>query len=379
MFLLVLVLFVVISSIATRTCVKKAKVYMAEYEASRPQYKIAEYLEGIGDDFYSSMLRQAAGKMELSQYETSAEIMKRLSVEDVGGAAEYSYKKTEYFSDSVPSYYILRNGKAIASVSIERSGWTAKYSFPEWRMGEPVSVLNLDAKPVYSLSVTMPKGASLAVNGKRVDSELYMETEPPLVLNATELNYMKQPLSVKCEIDGLYTQPEVSVTDSNGKTLEPDRVPDAAEAEQVYLFMKQTGGTPDDALIQRAGDLTKAYINYVVNKDAERNNNLAALNNYVLPGSEAAFLMQGLYNDVYWNNPYISRDDKEFKVQNVRMLSDKLCTVDVKFDTVLTKQITNEYAATARWVMVNNGFTWYATSLRILQDQGTTGESETES
>ena len=366
MFILFLILFFVIGSIVIRACVKKAKSYMAEYEASRPQYKIAEYIDGLGDEFYHNMLRQAASGMELSAYETPNEILKRLSLEETG-PAEYSYKKTEDFSDSTPSYYILRNGKAIATISIERSGWTAKYSFPEWRIGEPVSVLELDAQPVYSLSVTMPRGASLAVNGKRVNSDLYMETEPPLILTATEQNYMKQPMAVKCDIEGLYTQPEVRVTDSNGKALEPAQVPDAAEAEQVYLFMKQTGGTPDDALIQRAGELTKAYINYVVNKDAERNNNLAALNNYVLPGSDASFLMQGIYNDVYWNNPYTSRNDKEFKVQNIRMLSDKLCTVDVKFDTVLTKQISNEYAATAQWVMVNNGFNWYATSLRLLQ------------
>ena len=62
------------------------------------------------------------------------------------------------------------------------------------------------------------------------------------------------------------------------------------------------------------------------------------------------------------------RDDKMFKVEHVKMYSDKLCTVEVHFDTALTKQITNEYVGTVRWVMVHNGFTWYATSLKLLNE-----------
>ena len=367
MFILILILYIIIGSIVIRICAKKAKSYLSEYEAYRPKYKISEYVSNLGNEFYDNMVRQAVGRMDdLTEYETPNDILKKMTPDDsVAASAEYSFRKTDAFSDSAPSYYILRDGKAVAKVGIERSGWTAKYNFPEWRMGDPVSVMEIDAKPVYSLTVTMPRGSSLAVNGKRVPSDLYEETEPDLVLNKTELLYMKQPLAVKCELTGLYTQPEVMVTDAEGKKLEPERIPDASEADQVYLFTKPDALSPDDAIVQRAEGLTKAYINYVCNKDTDRNNNLAALNNYLMPGSDAAVLMQSLYNEVYWNNPYSIREDKAFKVQHVKMYSDKLCTVEVHFDTVLTKQITNEYEATVRWVMVNNGFNWFATSMRL--------------
>lgn len=366
-FVLFLILYIIAGILITRAAVKKANVYMQEYEASRPRYKIDEYVSNMGSSFYTDMLEQAAGKLELSEYEPASVMLKRMKTDDgTSGSGEYAYKKTEDFSDNKPSYYITRNGKVIASLALERSGWTAKYSFPEWRVSDPVSLLEIDSKPVYSLSVTMPKGSRLRVNGKTVDEELYRETESELILTNVEKQYMKQPVSVKCELTGLYTPPEVSVTDGDGKTLEPESVPAADAAEQVYLFTRHDAATPDENLLKRAEELTKAYIDYVVNKDADRYNNIAKLNNYLLPGSDAAVLMQSMLNDVYWNNPYTNRTDKIFKVLHVKMYSEKLCTVEVQFDTALTKEVTNEYSGTVRWVMVNNGFTWYATSLKLM-------------
>lgn len=370
MFILFLLLYIAAGIIIIRAVVRKANGYMQEYEESRPKYKIADYVSNMGSGFYNDMLEQAVQKLELSEFEPASSVLKKMKTDSgASGNAPYTYKKTEDFSDSKPSYYILRDEKVIARLGIERSGWTAKYSFPEWRVAEPVSMMEIDSEPVYSLSVTMPRGSKLRVNGKQVDEELFRETESELILTKTEQQYMKQPVSVKCELTGLYVPPDVSVTDADGRTLEPERVPDASEADQVYLFTRHDAGTPDEDLLKRAEELTKAYIDYVINKDADRYNNIAKLNNYLLPGSDAAVLMQSLLNDVYWNNPYTSRTDKIFKVEHVRMYSEKLCTVDVHFDTTLTKQVTNEYAATVRWVMVNNGFTWYATSMKLLQSE----------
>ena len=368
MFIAFLILYIILGIIIIRLVSKKASGYMTEYEASRPQYKIAEYTENLGNDFYHDMLVQAAEKLEISEYESASRLLKTMEIDDsdISGSQQYTYKKCENFSESHPSYYILRDKKAIASIDIERSGWTAKYSFPEWRVCEPVSLMEVNAKPVYSLSVTMPRGAKLTINGKRVPDDAYRPTDAELILTKTEQNFMKQPQAVKCELEGLYAPPVVTVTDGDGKTMEPEITPEPNEAEQVYLFTKHDAAVPDENVIQRAEDLTKAYIDYVINKDADRYNNIARLNNYLLPGSDAAILMQQILNDVYWNNPYTVRDDKLFKVEHVKMYSDKLCTVEVHFDTALTKQVTNEYVGTVRWVMVHNGFTWYATSLRLV-------------
>lgn len=367
LFILFLVLYVIIAGFIIRAVIKKADGYMQEYEASRPRYKIEDYISNMGSGFYNDMLEQAIAKMELSPYEPASAVLKRTKADGGStGSGGYTYKKTEDFSDSRPSYYIMRNDKVIAMLTAERSGWTAKYSFPEWRIAEPVSLLEIDSEPVYSLSVTMPRGAKLRVNGKSVDEDELRETDSELILTNVERQYMKQPFSVRFELTGLYTPPEISVTDENGKTLEPERTPEADEAKQVYLFTKHDTAEPDERLLQRAEELTKAYMDYITNKDADRYNNIAKLNNYLLPGSDASVLMQSMLNDVYWNNPYTNRTDKIFKVTHVKMYSEKLCTVEIQFDTTLTKQVTNEYSGSVRWVMVNNGFTWYATSMKLL-------------
>ena len=366
MFAVFLILYIVIGILVIRSAMKKARVYLAEYEASRPQYKIGEYVANLDSDFYSKMILQAVERLEINEYETPSGIMKAMEPDDLLRPAEYTYAKTEDYSDSKPNYYLLRNEKAVATLALDRSGWTAKYSFPEWRVNDPVSVMQIDAEPVYKLSVTMPKGAYLNVNGKRVPNEMLTETESELQLTNTELNFMKQPVSVKCVIEGLYAPPVVEVTDAGGITLTPEIVPEPDAAEQTYLFAQADERDPDPDLLARAEELTKAYIEYVANKDTDRFNNLAKLNNYLLPGSDAANLMQMIVNDVYWNNPYSMRTDKVLKAEHLKMYSEKLCTCDVRFDISLTKQVTNEYIATARWVMVNNGYGWYATRLELL-------------
>lgn len=272
MFIAFLILYIILGIIIIRLVSKKASGYMTEYEASRPQYKIAEYTENLGNDFYHDMLVQAAEKLEISEYESASRLLKTMEIDDsdISGSQQYTYKKCENFSESHPSYYILRDKKAIASIDIERSGWTAKYSFPEWRVCEPVSLMEVNAKPVYSLSVTMPKGAKLTINGKRVPDDAYRPTDAELILTKTEQNFMKQPQAVKCELEGLYAPPVVTVTDGDGKTMEPEITPEPNEAEQVYLFTKHDAAVPDENVIQRAEDLTKAYIDYVINKDADR-------------------------------------------------------------------------------------------------------------
>lgn len=366
MFVIFLILYIIVGILVIRSVMKKARVYLAEYEASRPQYKIGEYVSNLDSDFYSKMIRQAVEHLEINEYETPAGIMKALAPDDLNRPAEYTYVKAENFSDSKPSYYLLRNEKAVATLGLDRSGWTAKYSFPEWSVEDPVSVMQIDAQPVYKLSVTMPKGSYLYVNGKRVQNEMLTETESELQLTNTELNFMKQPVSVKCVIEGLYAPPVVEVTDAGGIALAPETVPKPDEPEQIYLFAQADERDPDPDLLARAEELTKAYIEYVANKDTDRFNNLAKLNNYLLPGSDAANLMQMIVNDVYWNNPYSMRTDKVLKAEHLKMYSEKLCTCDVRFDISLTKQVTNEYIASARWVMVNNGYGWYATRLELL-------------
>gem|GEM_PF-5650121 len=369
LFAIVLVIYMVIGSLISGRHAKKEQAYLAEYEASRPQYTIEEYIASLDDSFFQNMLLQAAQRIPVSEYETTDGIMDTLQMKSatLDTSQPYSYTKKEDYSDSRPSYYIMRGEDAVASVALDRSGWTDGYNFPIWRVHEPESLLDVHAEPAYSIDVTMAQGCVLKVNGVTVPDDLLKDVESDFVLNNTEQYYMTQPMAKHCVLSGLYMPPTVEVTDEAGNPVTPDSAPDPQAAVQEYHFPYPPDANPDPALVEFADKATRAYMDYVINKNKDRYNNIAVLNNYLMPGSEAAVLMQEIINDIYWNNEYDTRED-QVEVQAVRTYSEKLCTVDVHFDTVLTKAeagTRNEYISTIRWTLVNNGWGWRATSFDL--------------
>lgn len=364
MFLIFAVIYILILSMIIRSAVKKEKAYLGEYEASRPQYLIEEYIASLTDDFLSEMAEQAVGAMELSQYETPELLLD--SVMQTGGTAGYSYRKTADFTESQPSYYILRGEEAVAAVALNRSGWTQEYGFPVWSLGEPESVMQVEASPAYTVSVTVPQGATVKLNGVSVPQELFTDAPSELQLTPTEQYFMQQPVSQSCEITGLYHAPTVEAADADGNVLEPEAVPDPTRARQEYVFAHADTKNPDEALVQTVENLTHAYIDYVMNKNNTIELNLAVMRQYMMQGSALAVLMQTIYSDVWYNNPPDLREDHVFEVRHVRMYAENLCTVDVRLELTFGKVAVNDYAGTVRWVLVNNGYGWYATNIELL-------------
>lgn len=364
MFAVVAVIYIIILALVIHSATKKAHTYLGEYESSRPQYRIEEYVAALDDSFFSEMIEQSVGDMSVSEYETVDMLWD--SVEHKAEApASYSYQKTADFTDSRPSYYILRNNEAVATVTLHRSGWTEKYSFPVWGVDDPVSILDLHAKPAYTVSVTVPQDATVRINGVEVPQGSFTDALSELQLTATELVYMNQPVSRSCEITGLFCAPTVEAVDADGNVLEPETVPDLTRARQEYVFAHADTPDPDPALLQYVDGLTHAYMNYVMNTQCAIDANLAVLNQYLLPGSTLAVLMQKIYTDVWYNNDPTLREDHVYEVRHVRMYADNLCTVDVHLESTFGRVAVNDYAGTVRWVLVNNGFGWRASNIEL--------------
>ena len=364
MFAVFAVIYLIILALIIHSYSKKAHNYLAEYEASRPQYLIEEYVNALDDSFLDDMISQAAGSVQLSQYESSDVLLNTMNAK-ISGGGNYSYQKTPDSTESRPVYYILRDEEAIATVPLLRSGWTEKFNFPVWSMGEPSSVVQLQAEPSYSVSITTPQGASVRINGVDVPQENFIEAPSELQLTATEMFFMNQPVSQCCEIGGLYQVPTVEVTDAEGRILTPESEPDPADAKQVLVYAHADEAEPDDALLQYVDGLTHAYMNYVINTRCDIDNNLAVLNNYLYPGSTLAVLMQTIYSDVWYNNDPNMREDHVYEVRHVRKYSDNVCTVDVHLESTIGKVAVNDYIGTVRWVLVNNGFGWKASNFEL--------------
>ena len=363
-FAIFIVLFIIVLSFVILGMNKKAKNYLSEYENSRPQYTIEEYVASLDSSFVTEMMTQSASGLEFSAYE-KPEMLYDAVRSQAAGSGEYTFAQAEDFTESRPDYYILQDGKAVAKVALIRSGWTEAHSFPVWRVDTPVSVIDLQASPSYTLNVTMPEDAVLQVNGVEVPEEQYLEAESDLKLCQTELYFMKQPMARKCVINGLFCAPQVTVKDADGNVLEPYEAPDTTQAELEYVFPIADSKDPDPKLKERVDGLTKAYMNYVINTKCDLNNNLAVLSNYLVAGSPASTLMYNISTDIWYNNDPDLREDHVFEIKHIKQYADNLCTVDVRLESTLGKVAVNDYACTIRWVMVDTGYGWYATSFRL--------------
>ena len=355
-------------------------LYLGEFEKSRPEHTIEAYVSHLQSDFYDQMVEQSVGQTALSEYETAESVIRTLNVAG-DGSASYSWgKKGDEYTDDAPVYVIRYGDAAIASVALTGEAGTEQLVFPVWRAAEPKTMMELSATPEYSVNVTMPAGSYLTVNGVPVSESAVQTAESPLEIDAAAAALVEQPTALNCSITGLYTVPEVVVSDANGNLLNASVSPAENDKQRNYVFDPADADPADPALISRIEALTRAYADYMVNKDLETWNNLYYLKTFLVPGSEAENMMASLVNDVYWNNDYTSREDKLLEVSHIKMYSDTVCTCEAHFEMILTKTsdrgtIANNYDGTVEWTLVKSGETWNACSMKLLNAGGDSTEN----
>ena len=376
-----LAIYIMLGLILTLWGMRRLHNFLKEYEQSRPQYTIDGYVSHLNSGFYSDMVRKKVDEIPVTQYETADTIASTLDIENLGGTGYTWVKKVDEYTDDKPVYYIRLNGASIATVELQRAGGTEKFGFPIWKTAEPESLIEISSEAEYSLDVTVPNGGSLMVNGQKVPMASLKDTEYDMHLDEAAQNVVENPLGQQVKITGLFVAPEVKAFDDSGNSLSPKETPDKNTKEQVYVFEPASAAEPNPVLVGRLEELTKAYINYMINKDEATWANRQYLDNFVLNGSDAFNVLHGITQDVAWNNPYTAREDKVLEISNVKMYSDTICTADAHFDLELTKvsdagSLTNDYNGTVRWLMVKNGNAWYATHFDLLNTQDPGAEEQ---
>lgn len=367
-------IYISLAFIITLWGCRRLWLFLDEYEQSRPEHTIENYTAHISSDFYSQMISESVKDNPLTKYETPETILSTL---DTGSDSQtYSWgKKADEYTDDKPVYFIRYGGAAIASVGLTREGSTEKFDFPVWKVDDtPSSLIEISSEPQYSVNITLPSNTQLTVNGIAVALQEMTSCDAPLVLDETELEYVDQPQAMQVEIDGLYASPVIQVSDLNGNVLEPETAPDEHDKKQTYVYLPADEQTPDAAMIARVESMTIAYKNYMINEGElnETGANLAALRQFLLGNSKAMQMMNAMSGEVYWNNPYTSREDKVLEVEHIKMYSPDLCTCESHLDYVLTKvsdrgTVTNEYDIRIIWTMVRVNDVWYASNMVLNQ------------
>lgn len=373
--LYILFFFVVILFLMHRLWVR-----LKEYESSRPQYTIDGYVTHLPAGFYSDMIRQKVEELPVSDYETADTIAETLIIE-APDETKYTWSRNpQEYTDENPVYYVRCGNAAIASVTLERISGTEKFDYPIWRAKDPVSLIEVAEEPAYDVDITIPAGASVMINGQAVSLTKMDETDSHITLDDTALNFTEQPRAQHASVSGLYVAPEVRAFDATGNQLEAVAIPDSSNPHQVYIFEPKDEIAPDPALESRMEDLTKAYINYMINQNEATWDNLSIVEQYLITGSKAQTTLRSIVGDISWNNPYSERIDKVMEVGHFKMYSDTVCTCESHFELQLTKNVVNDYVGTVRWTMVKVGDTWKGVDFEVLQsaDADSTAEPAAE-
>jgi len=354
-------------------------VLCREYEDSQPKYTIDSYISELNEKdaasreaFYQNLMKEKISVLPLSQYETADSIYSTLEIQKPEDY-KFSWKKNgRLYKDDKPVYYLNCGEAAIAQVELRRKGGTEKHDFPLWEVASVTSLIEVSSEPEYDLSVTMPAGASLTVNGIAVAPTVCTPAESPLVLDEKALQYAEQPTAQSCNITGLYAVPVVEAKDAAGRPLTLKEEPKEGEKHVSLVYEPAFEENTDDEFVQRVTNLTAAYINYVINKDEAQQRNFSELAKYLITKSTVYNAMTANMYEWGWNNPYTARKDGPTTVYHQEIYSENCCTCDVDYSYQLTKKVVNDYSGTLRWTLVKaNDGKWYASNVETLKSSET--------
>ena len=228
--------------------------YMAAYEASRPVNVIKSYVLSLDEDRVNTLT-------ELSMGDVNTEL------EDISGVQKTVYdmiKAASPTKDSAASdesrqvYYLVNDGTAVESVTIERTG-NGKYGLAEWTVTDEEIIY---AAEKLSASIAVPEGYTVECNGVALDESYITDraVEYELLSAFYDISDYKLPYLVKYQVDNCISEPVFTVIDAAGKTLTGDET-----NEEHYLQDCSTAEA--EAVTEFATEFVTHYVGYTSTGD----------------------------------------------------------------------------------------------------------------
>lgn len=368
LFRILMMTYIVVFIVALFIFMLRFWVYLDEYEQSQPIRTIEAYMPTIPKDYYSSLCETAISEFKRTPYE-SADTLRHVFSESVSATPKYTFRRNPVkYTDEHPAYYILADGKIVAETVLEKNGTTPDFELPLWTVSTPQSALKTAVQPQYTLDISAPCNALITINDVPLDIESMTEETVSVSLSENALELIEAPTTRHFLIDGLYDWPSVSAVYPNGEKI-PSKlpIPDETVGVQEYDFTGSESSMLAEEQTQYVEKLTKAYINYVINKNKDIDNNLAMLDNYLLKNSNVYKQMHAMKEDVKWNQTYTARQDKVLTCEHFMPYSDDCYSVETHFEVELTKNaVTNNYNGTIRWTLIRTEFGWKANEMTLL-------------
>ena len=255
-----------------------------------------------------------------------------ITVEAGEAESEEPYSGLTVFEEGragVPSEsrYVFRNMTSYPDLSAEYRGIELKNETE----GNSV-VFGYPDELMHSLTVYVPSGATLSVNGVAADERyLSASSEVPEDYRKYDSAFGNARKFDLYTVTGLYEEPEDISAELNGNALDIIRFTDETGEESTY-YASSPGFTYDSDFVLSA---VKQYIVYTAYGYQNVENNYQELLKYIYPSSPAYTTISSSYSAIKWNSPLMNISYKELKVDNVldigggNFTCDVVCRVDL--------------------------------------------------
>lgn len=304
--------------------------YMEAYEASRPNNTVNAYMDELTlehivdmsvDEVYSKIDSYIQSEEECREYMLNA-----LS-EGVTHA-----KKTRECTDT-RQVYVLRTGSTVLGEFSITANAPDEYGFTTWDVeGESFDMTYLVG--TQTVSMTVPEGCAVWVNGRQLGSEYIIEEG---IRYEEILEYYEEydlPCRVTYEAGPFLGEMEISATDENGDPVTFDENTDYS----VYYLNCTEEET--SALNEFTAEFVKRYVAFTGSNDDNRNARYHNLIEYVVEGSEMASRLRNALDGLQYGQS--RRDDIVSLVTHLQLRLEEgkyLCDITYEVDTTGKKGV----------------------------------------
>ncbi len=354
-------------------------------------YRLSEFEETLADEYVSD--RYSIGRMFLSPDVSVVYEGKRLSASSIeGGVLHYDYPTdmTENYVFTIPEGAIITaNGKTVEREYISESKQiypfltrfesdlsgmpmsntyqlTGLFSAPEItvtyngvELTDEDGVYRLPEELTKTFTIMAPDYAVVKVNGKTLNSTDISVKKKELPILSGVSGYAKQrPYLIEYKVNGLMTEPSITATDKNGKTL---TVNGYYSEDGKIMFNCTPSGTPNSTVVNALTNYTKAYIKYVYSANSGLESNYNAAIAYTPYNSNAYYALKDTYRTLYNAPQYKGISYGTLKVLEYYKYSDSAYSAVVqmtctathdgeKVEFTVTLEILGNFSGSRRWI-----------------------------
>jgi hypothetical protein len=228
--------------------------YEELYQSSLPYHQAESTMKLFADQDLDSIWNLINEKPKISEFENDATLKKYMK--NIIKGKEFTYKQTEDYAENAPEYYICTDKHIIAKLKLaEDETNPLPYGFKSWKAGD----LEFYTAADYNLKLTLPETYKLTVNGREVPAEYKTEQGIDPEQNKYLKPYAELPKQCVYEIKGLYEEPVIKISDSDGKEVKAQIDKSSGEYKVGY-----SAECPDKEAAEKfAISFTKDFANYI--------------------------------------------------------------------------------------------------------------------